>query len=150
MKQFCIVFWLIIGLTACGNGSDEEISAGKFGMMSDETPQYTAVVFMNAIYKDKTLDRAVKLSSKRFAKILKNHHTNRNVQRHVFNLRLNDVSVDPMSGTTSLFAERSDKAKIDMKITGTFDGKQIVDLRTISMVKGSNGWEVTDVSNTVP
>lgn len=131
-------------LFACSSDK-EKVSAGKYGMMSDDTPQYAAVLFMRAIYNEDSLDKAIEMSTERFARILKGHHTNKNVQRQVFNLRLDSMSSEPVSGGSLLFNEKQTKAKIDMKIEGKYDGDKVLDLKTLSMVKIKGEWKVESV-----
>ncbi|MBT1449516.1 hypothetical protein KJ365_01370 [Glaciecola sp. XM2] len=150
MKVFLAVLSAIVFLFGCSQKAEEEVSAGRYGMMSTDTPQHTAVMFIRAIYNEETLDKAVELSDERFGRLLLNQHTNRNVQRHVLNLRLDDISVDPVSGGTLLYSEKQVDADIEVKIVGTFDYEQIVDLKTISMIRESGQWKVIDVKNTIP
>lgn len=137
-------------MSACSDGQEEEISTGKYGMLSTNSPQFTAVVFIRAIYNDQTLDRAIEVSDERFARILQNHHTNKNVQRHMLNLRLDNMTVDPVSGGTLLLSDVQKEAQIEVKIIGNYEGNQIVDLKTISMVRESGNWLVTGIKNTIP
>lgn len=149
MKYLVSAFFALCFLTACG--SDEEaVKAGKYGMMGSDTPQYTAVLFLRAIYNEETLDKALALSTERYARILKGYHTNNSVQRQVFSLRLDSMVAEPVSGGSLLFSERMEKAEIEMKITGEYNGDKIFELKTLSMVKIKGDWKVKGVSNTVP
>lgn len=149
MKRLASLLLVVCFLAGCG--SDKEVvKAGKYGMMGSDTPQYTAVLFMRAIYNESTLDKAINLSTKRYGRILKGYHTNKSVQRQVFSLRLDSMATEPVSGGSLLFSERLEKAEIEMKITGEYNGDKIVELKTLSMVKESGEWKVKGVSNTVP
>ncbi|MDT0594352.1 hypothetical protein [Glaciecola petra] len=150
MRKFCWIVILCLSVFACSSPDEEEVKAGKYGMMGSDTPQYAAVIFMRAVYNDKNLDRATKLSTERFARILKGYHTNKNVQRQVFNLRLDDMTTEPISGGALLFSEKQKSADIEMKIIGHYNNKKITELKTISLVKESGDWKVKSVSNTVP
>lgn len=150
MKFILFALLSAILLSACSDGQEEEISTGKYGMLSTNSPQFTAVVFIRAIYNDQTLDRAIEVSDERFARILQNHHTNKNVQRHMLNLRLDSMTVDPVSGGTLLLSDAQKEAQIEVKIIGNYEGNQIVDLKTISMVRESGNWLVTGIKNTIP
>lgn len=149
MKYVTSLFICVFMLVGCGSG-EEEVKAGKYGMMSDDTPQYNAVLFLRAIYNEQDLTKAVSLSTERYGRILKGYHTNRNVQRQVFNLRLDTMETEPVSGGSLLFSERLETAEIEMKITGEYDGDTIYELKTLSMVKIKGDWKVKDVNNTVP
>nr|WP_136252318.1 hypothetical protein [Ningiella ruwaisensis] len=150
MKQFFLLLLGGIFLSACTSDEDEAISAGRYGMMSTETPQYAAVIFVRSIYNDKTLDRAINNSTEHFGKIIRNHHTPKNVQRHVLNLRLDSMNVEPMAGGTLIYSDQIKEAEVEVKITGEFNREPKVDLKTISMVRESGKWLVSDVRNTIP
>lgn len=137
-------------LSACSSPDEEEIRAGKYGMMSSDTPQYTAILFLRAVYNDKNLDRTVSLSTERFGRILKGHYTNSNVQRQVFNLRLDTMKAEPVSGGSLLFSELQEEAEIEIKIVGHRGNDKIFELKTLSMVKINGDWKVTEVRSTVP
>lgn len=149
MKYVASLFLSIFLLAGCGSGEDE-VKAGKYGMMSNDTPQYTAVLFLRAIYNEDNLNKAVALSTERYGRILKGYHTNKSVQRQVFNLRLDDMVTEPVSGGSLLFNERLETAEIEMKITGNYNGDKIYELKTLSMVKIKGDWKVKDVNDTVP
>ena len=149
MKHIILFFMVASFLFACSSDK-EKVSAGKYGMMSDDTPQYTAVLFMRSIYNEDSLDKAIDMSTERFARILKGHHTNKNVQRQVFNLRLDSMTSEPVSGGSMLFSEKQKKANIDMKIIGEYEGDRVVDLKTLSMVKVKGEWKVQSVRDGYP
>ncbi len=137
-------------LGACSKQGGEEVKAGRYGMMGEDTPQYAAVIFMRAVYNDQNLDRAIGMSTERFGRILKGFYTNKNVQRQVFNLRLDKMTAEPVSGGTLLFTELQESANIEMKIIGQYNGKKIVELKTLEMVNLKGDWKVKNVSNTIP
>lgn len=148
-KLFLTLLVSALVLSACSKNG-EEVKAGRYGMMGDDTPQYTAVLFMRAVYNDKNLDRVIEMSSKRFARIVKGYHTNKNVQRQVFSLRLDSMTTEPVSGGSMLFSERQEKADIEMKIIGQYNGDKIIELKTLAMLKEDGDWKVDRVLNTVP
>ncbi|WP_395343572.1 hypothetical protein PN836_003655 [Ningiella sp. W23] len=154
MKQRYLYYFftlsIVIFLSACQQEKEEEVSAGRYGMMSTDTPQYSAVVFMQALYRDDNLNRVVELSTERFARIVKGHHTNKNVQRHLLNLRLDEMTVDPVSGGSLIMSEFNEDAQIEVKIVGQFNGEQLVDLKTLHMQRRSGKWFVNDITNTIP
>jgi len=152
MTKICKVILLcLVALTATAcNKPEREIKAGRYGMMSDETPQYAALVFIMVVYEDDNLDDAIKISTDKFARLLKSYHTNSGVQRHVLNLRLTEMTVEPVSGGFQGMSEFKKEATVDVKITGTYNHKKIVDLKTVSMVRESGNWKISGVSSTIP
>lgn len=148
MKYLASVLIVISLLSGCGG--QQSTKAGKYGMMGSDTPQYNAVLFLQAIYNEKSLDTAVSLSTERYGRILKGFHTNKSVQRQVFSLRLDTMEAEPVSGGSLILNENLVKAEIEMKITGTYGNNNVFELKTLSMVKERGDWKVKGVKNTVP
>ncbi|MBF7072769.1 hypothetical protein ISG33_05060 [Glaciecola sp. MH2013] len=140
---------LALTVVACSKPA-KEIKAGRYGMMSDETPQYAALVFIMAIYEEESLDEALKYASPKLSRLMKSYHTNSGVQRHLLNLRLDEMVVEPVSGGFQGITEFKKEASVDVKISGTYNNKRIIDLKTISMVKISGDWKITGIKNTIP
>lgn len=149
MKYALSLFVSLFLLVACDSG-EKEVKAGKYGMMGSDTPQYTAVLFLRGIYNEADLKKAVSLSTERYGRILSGYHTNKNVQRQVFRLRLDTMIAEPVSGGSLLYNERVEKAEIEMKITGHYKKDKIYELKTLSMVKIKGDWKVQNVTDTVP
>lgn len=141
---------LFTGLSACDDSPKREIRAGKYGMMSEESPQYAAIVFMLSIYENENLNETISMASPSFRRTIKAYQTNKSVQRHILNLRLDRVEVEPMSGGFSPRNEFTKSSTVDLKITGYFNNEKIIDLRTVEMVKKSGDWQIIGVKNTVP
>ncbi len=150
MKYIFLSLFSILVISACSSEKEEDISAGRYGMMSTDTPQYTAILFMRALYNDPNLDVVIELSDERFARIIQNHHTNKNVQRHMLNLRLDEMTAEPISGGTLLLSDVQKETDIEVKIVGKFEGEQVVDLKTLTMVREKGKWLVVDIKNTIP
>ncbi|MFT6267570.1 MAG: hypothetical protein ACJAVV_000368 [Alphaproteobacteria bacterium] len=149
MKYVASLFVVLFLLNGCSDGK-EVVNAGKYGMMGNDTPQYNAVLFLRAIYNEKSLDKAISLSTERYGRILRGYHTNKSVQRQAFSLRLDSMVAEPVSGGSLILNERIKEAEIEMKITGQYNNDKIYELKTLSMVKVSGNWKVKGVSNTVP
>lgn len=151
MKLIFTYISIFLLLVACSGQNDPNVPRGKYGLLSKETPQYNAVLFVRSIYLEPNLDKAVELSTERFGRILRGYHTNKNVQRQLLNLRLDDVTeTEPVTGGAQLFTERKEQATIEVKIIGNYNGKKHIELKTLSMVNIKGDWRVNKVSNTVP
>lgn len=150
MKHLILLLTCMLLVVACSSDSEEEVKAGKYGMMSSDTPQHNAVLFLRAIYNEASLDKALAMSEERFARILSGYYTNSGVQRQLFNLRLDSMEAEPLAGGTMLFSDRQEKADIQVRISGTFNGNNVTDLKTLTMIKIDGAWKVTDVKNTYP
>ncbi|MEM0911463.1 MAG: hypothetical protein AAGJ37_10840 [Pseudomonadota bacterium] len=148
MRVSCILVFLVTLFTTMGCG--DEMRAGKYGMISEGTPQHAALKFTKAVYKEQNLDPALALSTERFQKILAAYHTPRNVQRQVFNVRFDEVVAEVVAGGTLLSIDSRDDAEIDIKLEGRYNGERLWDLKTIMLVKEKGGWKVAGVKESVP
>ena len=147
-RVFLIVFSVVaLALAGCGGekGPKRGEGAGKYGMLDSNTPHYAAMKFFEHIYKDKRLDGAMQLSTPRLAKLLKNYHTNRNVQRHVLNLTYDEVEIQPDAGNSVARSEFAQKAVVTLFFTGTRHGDKIEDIRIVEMVKIDDKWKVDKI-----
>lgn len=136
---------IMLFIQACDSGPKAGKGAGKYGMMDDNTPDFAAVAFFQHIYQDKKLTEALKLSTPRLAKVLKSYHTNRNVQRHVFNLTYDEVVIQPDTGNTVGRNEFAKSAVVTLFFSGTRNGERIEDIRVIEMVRENKTWLVDKV-----
>ena len=133
---------LLAVLVVSGCKKDERPGVGRYGMLDDGTPQYTAVRFMQSLYEDRNIDNALALSTERLARVMKRYHTNRNVQRHVLNLMYDTVEVSPEGGDSVGRSEFAREAKVILFFTGHYGDDKIDDIRTVEMVKVDGEWRV--------
>jgi len=142
-QKICVVLILLISVSACKK--DEEPGVGRYGMLDDNTPQYTAVRFMQSLYYDDNIDNVLALSSDRMKRVLKRYHTNRNVQRHVMNLMYDTVEVSPEGSDGVGRSEFAQEATIILFFSGHYNEDKIDDLRTVELVKVDGDWKVDRV-----
>lgn len=140
--KICLVFLFVSFISGC---NEKEQSVGRYGMLNDGTPEYSAVLFIRSIYEDDNLDTAISLSTDRLARILKNYHTNRNIQRHLLNLRYDTVEITPQSSNRVGLSEFAEKATITVFLTGMYNGDKIEDMRSLDLVKEDGSWKVTRI-----
>ncbi|MFC3095608.1 hypothetical protein DRW07_08180 [Alteromonas sediminis] len=139
-RKFCFLLILTLSVSACKK--EEQLGVGRYGMLDDGTPQYTAVRFMQSLYHDENIDNVLALSSERMKRVLKRYHTNRNVQRHVMNLMYDTVEVSPEGSDGVGRSEFSKEATVILFFSGHYNEDKIDDIRTIEMVKVDGDWKV--------
>lgn len=149
MRILRVLVVLMVIFTTAGC-KDDGLRAGRYGMMSDGTPQYTALKFTQAIYQEKSLEPALALTTKRFGKVVAAYHTPRNVQRQIFNIRFDEVEAEVVAGGTLLGTDSRKDAEIEIKLDGQYMGERKWDLKTILLVKESGNWKVAAVKEAVP
>ncbi len=127
------------------SGCEKEERIGRYGMLDENTPEYTAVMFIRGVYADENINRAVEISTDRLARILKRYHTNNNIQRHLFNLKYDTVEVTPQTGQSIGRNEYADSAVVTLFFSGEYNGDKVEDLRTLELVKVNGRWKVDKV-----
>ncbi len=135
----------LAGLLSLLIGCEKEERIGRYGMLDENTPEYTAVMFIRGVYSDDSIDRAVNISTDRLARVLKRYHTNNNVQRHLFNLKYDTVEVTPQTGQSIGRSEYSDSAVVTLFFSGQYNGDKVEDLRTLELLKVNGRWKVDKV-----
>ncbi|MEW9797004.1 hypothetical protein [Alteromonas sp. CYL-A6] len=138
-----LIALLALGLTACQKKEEERV--GRYGMLDKGTPEYTAVMFMRSIYMDDTLDVAVEMSSNKMARILLNYHTNRNVQRHLFNLKFDTVDITPQESSRVARSEFAEESTITLFLSGSYNGDKVEDIRSLDLIKQGGEWRVDKI-----
>ena len=144
LKHFSLLLFVVL-FTVSGCKKEKEEGVGRYGMLDDGTPQYTAVKFMQSIYAEPTIDKALSMSTERMARIMKRYHTNRNVQRNVINLMYDNVEISPEGAGSVGRAEFAQKATVHLFFTGVYGEDKIDEIRTLELVKVDGDWRVDEV-----
>ena len=116
-----------------------------FSAVQSEFKYLEYFYFHNCVYEDDNLDVAISLSSDRLARILTNYHSNRNVQRHLLNLKYDTVIITPQSGNSVGRSEFSEKATVTVFLSGMYDDDKIEDLRSLDLIKEDGMWKVSQI-----
>ncbi|GAB2682416.1 hypothetical protein [Aliiglaciecola aliphaticivorans] len=133
----------VLFLQACD--SENKKGAGKYGMMDTNTPDYAAVEFFQHVYNDKNLNKAIAMSTERMARLLRSYRTNRNVQRHVFDLVYDEVDIQPDTGNSIGRSEFAETAVVTLFFTGTLYEERVEDIRVIEMIRKDGEWLVDKI-----
>lgn len=139
LTKLGVIMLFSVLLFSCGK---QEKGLGRYGMLADNTPDYAAVTFMDCIYNDKNIDRALALSSESMARILSRYHSNRNVQRHIINLRYDEVTITPQGSNKIGRNQYADEATVTLFFTGFYNDDKIEDLRTVKLIREDGYWKV--------
>ena len=109
------------------------------------TPEHIATEFFHALYNEKDLEKAKTLSTDEFAALLDSYVTPRQVGRTLMNMSYDTVTIEVNRSGQNLRQQYDDNADITLVFSGERDGKKVDNLRTVSMVKKSGKWLVTEV-----
>ena len=104
-----------------------------------------ATEFFHALYNEKDLEKAKTLSTDEFAALLDSYVTPRQVGRTLMNMSYDTVTIEVNRSGQNLRQQYDDNADITLVFSGERDGKKVDNLRTVSMVKKSGKWLVTEV-----
>ena len=141
--RFLSLIVLSFFIQACDSGTKKGV--GKYGMMEANVPDLAAVAFFESVYRDKNLSYAISLSTPRMAKLLNHYRTNRNVQRHVFDLPFDEVEVQPDGGNGIGRTEFAKSATVTLFFTGIIHGNRVEDIRIVEMVRTDGKWLVDKI-----
>ena len=137
IKQTFVVLATMILLSACG--SEDNVSGDK------DTPGYAATMYFDALYNQKDLDAAMKITTPRHARIMRSYGTASQFARNLVNMQYDEVTIEVDMTNQSLREQYGDSAKINLIFTGQLHGEQVDDMRSVSMVRKKGKWYVDKV-----
>lgn len=129
---------LVLLLVAC-NEEKPDVNA-QWG-----TPEYTATEFMHALYNEKDLDKAKKLSTKEYAALMDSYGSVRQVTRTLINASFDTVEIRVNRTGGNLREQYENVADIALLMTGSHSGKKVDELRVVEMVQQNSRWVVNSV-----
>lgn len=138
MKLYWLSPLLLLLLVACKDDTSK-VNA-QWG-----TPEYIATEFFQALYNDKDLEKAKKLSTKEYADLMESYGTVRQVGRTLMNMSFDSVEISVNRSGGNLREQYEDVAEITLLLTGPHDGKQVDELRVVEMTKRNSSWVVSSV-----
>jgi hypothetical protein len=144
LKKVSWLLFAVIIFSACEKAEPKR-GGGKFGMLDSNVPEFAAIEFFNQIYHSKDLSGAIKYSTPKMEKLLLSYHTNKQVQKHVLNMRFDKVAIQPSTRSAGR-NEFAKEAEISLFFEGTLDGEIFKDLRIISLIRVKDEWKVDSVS----
>lgn len=146
LKKIIGLSFLCLFLVACEEPSARKgEGVGKYGMMPENTPEYTTVKFFESLYNKKDVQTVIRFSSPRMARLVESYRTSKNIQRHIVNLKYDQVTIELDSGDTRGRTEFADSAMVTVFFSGTFGEDKIEDLRTVELVRLNNKWKVDKI-----
>ncbi|NTS78880.1 hypothetical protein HR060_18725 [Catenovulum sp. SM1970] len=139
LKPVFVLYICILALSACGKSETEKAQ--------EDGPYEVAFAFFDALYNQKNLDQALKYTTPRTARIMQHYKTSKAVQRHILNMKYDEVNIvvnkDTRSGSVRL--DSATKANVDVMFDGTYDGRVLRDMKTVEMVKQKGVWKVDEI-----
>lgn len=143
-KTFQIVSLLSVILLLCSCGrQSENIPA----FANPNTPEYKALAFFDALYNESDLDKALSLSTKSHARIIKSYGSTKGYARYVLNLQF-DPGVELKIDRT-LSQVETDIAKttsVNILFSGFYQGDRVNDLRQVKFEKVKGKWKISKIA----
>lgn len=109
------------------------------------SPEYIAGDFFEAIYNEKNLERAKKMSTPEFANLLASYGTARQAGRTLFNMNFDKVIINVNRSGRNLREQYQDEASVQLILDGEFDNRRIQETRTVVLVRQRGNWLVKEV-----
>ena len=136
-----LAFFLLL-LTGCNKEEPGEQNL----KVKNDTPEHAALLFARSVYEERTIETALSLSTPRLQRVLNSYHINSNVQRHIFNLKYDNVKIIPDGGNKIGRAQFAETASVTLFFTGTYGDDHIEDLRSVKLLRQDGQWKVDRIA----
>lgn len=147
LVQLSSLLLILILVWGCSGDKKTGDGAGKFGMLDEGTAEYGAVKFFEHLYNTKNINELLKYSSPKMSRLIRSYRTSNNIQRHVINLRFDEVEFEIDSGRNVGLTQYAETAKLSVYFNGKLHGEKVEDLRTVHLVKHAGRWKVESVED---
>jgi hypothetical protein len=78
-------------------------------------------------------------------RLIRSYHTNKSVQKHVLNMRFDEVTIKPSTNSAGR-NEFAKKVTISFIFKGELHGDIIKDMRVVKLIRIDKNWKVDEVS----
>lgn len=109
------------------------------------TPEFIATEFFDALYNDKDLEKAKKLSTPKYAALMEAYGTPRQVVRTMFNMPFDAVTISVNRAGQNLREQYEEEAEVTLVFSGPHNGEQVAEMRVVTMTKYKGKWVVQNV-----
>lgn len=134
IKIALLSFFLL--LTACT--AEEEIT-------EIDNPEDVAIAFFDALYNKKDVKKAASVCSPQLARILLHYKSPQAVARHLFNMKYDNVKINPDDSGVKVREQFKDSAEIILYFDGIYNENRIKDIKRVSLIQQKNGWVIDKI-----
>jgi len=140
MYPIRIIFtaFLMVFLTACSDDGPE-VSG------DNDSPEYAATVFFYAIYEEKDLKKTMSLATPKMARIIKSYGSTRQFARNLINMQFDTVNIEIDRTSKSIRKRYGDKATITLIFSGTLNGNNVDDMRSVKLIQKKGKWFIEKI-----
>lgn len=147
-RSLSLILALCIGLlSGCSGEKKTGEGVGQFGMMDESTAEYSAIKFFENLYNKKDVNQVLKYASPKMGRLIRSYRTSTNIQRHVINLRFDEVAFEIDSGRNVGLTQYAEEAQLNVYFNGKLHGEKVEDLRTVYLTKYNGRWKVDEVKD---
>lgn len=114
-------------------------------IMKGREPEIVTKDFFEAIYNERDLEAAQKVSSDSLASLLGSYGTVNGVQRHLLNRYYDNVDITIDTTSMRPFMDRQDSMRINVLMTGEYDGDMFDELRSVKIIQVNDRWYVDEI-----
>ncbi|MEX1222166.1 MAG: hypothetical protein WEA82_08655 [Idiomarina sp.] len=114
-------------------------------IMKGREPEIVTKDFFEAIYNERDLEAAQKISSDGLANLLGSYGTVNGVQRHLLNRYYDNVDITIDTTSMRPFMDRKDSMKINVLMTGEYNGDMFDELRSVKIIQVNERWYVDEI-----
>jgi hypothetical protein len=133
-------------MQGCGEKKVGE-GVGKFGTMDESTAEYSATKFFDHLYNTKDVNELLRYSSPKMSRLIRSYRSSSNIQRHVINLRFDEVQFEINSSRNVGLTKYADTARLSVYFNGKLHGEKVEDLRTVNLIRHAGKWKVESVQD---
>ncbi|PAJ75623.1 hypothetical protein CJF42_03770 [Pseudoalteromonas sp. NBT06-2] len=137
VRIFFTIFLMVI-LTACSDDGPE-VSG------DNASPEYAATVFFYAIYEEKDLKKTMSLATPKLARIIKSYGSTRQFARNLINMQFDTVNIEIDRTSKSIRKRYGDKATITLIFSGTLNGRNVDDMRSVKLINKKGKWFIKKI-----
>jgi len=128
----------MVFLTACSDDGPE-VSG------DNDSPEYAATVFFYAIYEEKDLKKTMSLATPKMARIIKSYGSTRQFARNLINMQFDTVNIEIDRTSKSIRKRYGDKATITLIFSGTLNGNNVDDMRSVKLIQKKGKWFIEKI-----
>ncbi len=133
--------WIILLCTMFIVGCDQNSSE----VYSPQSPEAKAIAFLDNIYNQNNVKKAVRLVNPRLKELMTHYHIASSVQRHMLNLSMTNVQFEVDDVDIDFFRKFSKDVNVKVKLLGLKHGEKWTDDRTIRLKKYNDIWVIVDI-----
>ncbi|MDR8523410.1 MULTISPECIES: hypothetical protein [Shewanella] len=137
--------FIIFNLVACSPEGQVNNDTSTTSNPSMRSPELTSLGFLDALYNQKSVDKAKLYVNEPLQEILSHYYIAASVQRNVLNLSMTDVELEVDEVDIDFFRKSTNDVTVIVKIMGLRNGKHWVDDRTLRLNKYGGNWVIVEI-----